>query len=68
MATIDSRYDYKYKQAIKLIDELDPTDPKNELILFYVNELKKQIAELHDNNQKYKNFFTTLKGLLNVYW
>jgi len=64
MATIDARHAYKYDQALKLIEKLDPTDSKHELILFYIDELKQQIAELRSNNQEYKAFFETLKDFL----
>lgn len=64
MAMIDSKKQYKYDQALKIISQLNESDPKQELILFYIEELKEQIEELKKEKQEYINFFDTLKGFL----
>lgn len=56
--------DYKLSDAKKAIDELDPKNKKNELILYFIKNKDVRIKELETQLDEYRKFFKTMSKFL----
>ncbi len=56
--------DYKLQDAREFIETLDASENYNGLILYYISDLKNQIANQKKQLDKYHKFFEDLFGLI----
>jgi hypothetical protein len=58
------RPDYKLQKATKLLESLDLNDEKNQLIIYYIDTLKKRNQKLVEENYEYQEVFDKMSKFL----